>query len=251
MRLPCDKMTRSNRPALRGLTKGMAIVAIAAALAGCKTNLGHDTNAYVPTDYRKRHPILIKEAPQTLEVFIGVGRGGLSPMQRAEVLAFAQNWRREATGGITIDRPVGTPNARAATDTLREVLSILTSAGVPNHGIGIRPYQPAPGQLGTLRLNHPRIMAKSGPCGLWPDDLGPTYARSHYENRPYWNFGCASQQAVAAMVDNPADLVQPRSETPAYTNKRAFARDKWRKGESPITVYPDSNKGAISDLGNK
>jgi len=43
--------------------------------------------------------------------------------------------------------------------------------------------------------------------------------------------------------------VQPRGETPAYTAKRVFGRDKWRKGESPATTYPDTNKGAISDLG--
>ena len=250
MRLPDDTMTRWRRMALRGL----AIAAIGAALAGCKTTAsipGQDVTASIPTDYRKRHPISINEDRQSLELFVGAGRGGLSAMQRAEVLSFAQAWRRDATGGVTIDRPTGTPNERAASDTLREVLSILTSAGIPNHGIGIRPYHPGAGQRPSIRLNHPRMVAQVGPCGLWPDDLGPTYSREHYENRPYWNFGCATQQNLAVMVDNPADLVQPRGETPAYTAKRVFGREKWRKGESPVTVYPDSNKGAISDLGNK
>ena len=66
---------------------------------------------------------------------------------------------------------------------------------------------------------------------------------------PYYNLGCATQRNLAAMVDNPADLVQPRAETPAYTAKRTTGIDKWRKGESPATTYPDANKGAISDLG--
>ena len=51
------------------------------------------------------------------------------------------------------------------------------------------------------------------------------------------------------MVENPADLVQPRAESAPYRAKRTFATDKWRKGESPATVYGDANKGAISDLG--
>ena len=51
------------------------------------------------------------------------------------------------------------------------------------------------------------------------------------------------------MAANPHDLVQPRSETPPWTAKRTFGADKWRKGDSPATTYPDSNKGAISDLG--
>ena len=37
------------------------------------------------------------------------------------------------------------------------------------------------------------------------------------ENKPYYNFGCATQRNLAAMIDNPADLEQPRPETPAYT----------------------------------
>src|SRR6185312_15716416 len=137
----------------------------------------------------------------------------------------------DATGGILIDRPVGTPNERAAAIAIAEVTSILTSTGIPSNGIGVRPYRPPPGVLATVRLNHPRMMAQVGPCGLWPDDLGPTYDRLHYENKPYWNLGCATQRNLAAMVDNPADLVQPRAETPAYTAKRVFAKDKWRKGE--------------------
>jgi pilus assembly protein CpaD len=51
------------------------------------------------------------------------------------------------------------------------------------------------------------------------------------------------------MVANPADLVQPRAEGPAYTAKRTYGVEKWRKGESPATNYPDAQKGAISDVG--
>ena len=191
----------------------------------------------------------MKEGKHTLVLFVGAGRGGLSPTQRAEVLAFAQTWKRDATGGVTIDRPVGGANERAARDTLKEALSIIVQAGVPNHGIGIRPYHADGNKLATLRLNYPQMVAEAGPCGLWPDDLGPSYDPKHFENRQYCNFGCATQRNLAAMVANPADLVQPRAETPAYTAKRTFGIDKWRKGESPATTYPDSQKGAISDLG--
>ena len=51
------------------------------------------------------------------------------------------------------------------------------------------------------------------------------------------------------MVANPADHIQPRAETPVYAAKRTFGAEKWRKGESPATNYPDSQKGAISEVG--
>ena len=62
--------------------------------------------------------------------------------------------------------------------------------------------------------------------------------RDYFENQPYWNLGCASQRNLAAMVDNPADLVQPRGETPAYTMRRTTVLDKYRQGESTATTYP-------------
>jgi pilus assembly protein CpaD len=93
------------------------------------------------------------------------------------------------------------------------------------------------------------MVAEAGPCGLWPDDLGPSYDTKHFENRQYYNFGCATQRNFAATIAEPADLVQPRAEGPVYTAKRAASVDKWRKGTSPATTYPDAGKGAISDLG--
>jgi pilus assembly protein CpaD len=50
------------------------------------------------------------------------------------------------------------------------------------------------------------------------------------------------------MVENPADLVQPRGETPIYAARRSQALDKYRRGESSATVYPDADKAKISDV---
>ena len=237
------------RMAAKFAVRALAIGGLAATLAGCYK--ARDQTGSIPSDYRQRHPIAIKEGPRTLELLVGAGRGGLTPMQRAEVLAFAQNWKREATGGVTIHRPAGAPNERAAMDSLRQVLSILAASGIPNQGIGIRPYQPAEHRLATIRLSYPLMVAEAGPCGLWPDDLGPTYNPRHYENKPFFNLGCSTQRNLAAMVENPADLIQPRAEGPAYTAKRSSGMDKWRKGESPATTYPDPTKGTISDLGKQ
>ena len=101
----------------------------------------------------------------------------------------------------------------------------------------------------AVRVNYPRMAAETGPCGLWPEDLGPTYDPVYWSNRPHWNHGCASQRNLAAQVANPADLVQPRAETPVLASRRATALEKYRKGEATATQYPDANKGKISDLG--
>src|SRR5215510_1737726 len=215
-------------------------------LGGCYTASSEITGS-VATDPRQRHPIVIKEGPQTVDLFIGDKRGTLTGSQRAEVLSFANEWRREATGGILIDVPAGTGNAAAAANAAREVRAILAAAGVPANAVQQRASRPqGPAKLQTLRLHYPRVMADVGPCGMWPHDLGPTYEREHWENRQYWNFGCAQQRNLAAMVENPADLVQPRSEVPPYTARRSTVFEKYRRGESPATTYPDADKGKIS-----
>jgi pilus assembly protein CpaD len=226
----------------------LAITGCAAMLAGCFTN--QQVASPAASDYRLRHPIAIKEGPRTVELFIGSNRGGLTGEQRADVLAFANRWRRDATGGIIVDLPSGTQNEVAAANALHEVHAILTAAGVPPSAVGVRPYRPAdPGKLATLKLNYPTLVAEAGPCGLWPDDLGPTAYREHNENVQFWNLGCASQRNLAAMVDNKADLIQPRGEVPADTARRTTVLDKYQRGEATVTIDPDKDKGKISDVG--
>jgi pilus assembly protein CpaD len=166
-------------------------------------------------------------------------------------MGLVQSWRREATGGIIIDVPAGTTNESSASAAYREIRSLMAAAGVPPYAVVVRPYRPADSQkLATIKLIYPRMVAEAGPCGLWPEDLGPADdIKQHAENRPYYNLGCANQRNLAAMVDNPADLVQPRTESPTYTGRRTTAIDKYRQGQSPSTTYPDANKGTISDVG--
>ena len=57
------------------------------------------------------------------------------------------------------------------------------------------------------------------------------------------------QRNLAAMVANPADLEQPRAETPAYNPRRDIAFDRYRKGLPTTTVYPEAEKAKLSDTG--
>jgi pilus assembly protein CpaD len=182
-------------------------------------------------------------------VFLSRNRGGLSPAQRADVLAFAQGWKHEGSSGIVIDVPRGGGMNRAAADTLHEIRSIFAASGIPHNAIYVRSYRSPGTSLATIRLNYLNLTAHAGPCGLWPDDLGPTMDDQYNENRSYWNFGCANQRNLASMIDNPTDLVQPRGETPAYEARRSVVIDKYRKGTNPSGAYDGFEKGKISDLG--
>jgi pilus assembly protein CpaD len=228
-----------------------ALAGLSVALGAC-VNTGEEVvTASVPNDYRLRHPIAIQEADRSVVIFVGHARGGLSAAQRADVLGLAQTWVREGTGAIVADVPVNTPNARAAAASYREIQAVLAAGGVPPRGISLHHYHPDdPRTLATIRLTYPKFAAVAGPCGLWPEDLGPSVLGGSYsENKEYYNFGCAYQRNMAAMIDNPSDLVQPRSETPPYTARRTAGFERYRKGESTTTNYPEAEKAKLSDTG--
>ena len=244
---------KSKKPAdpRRALCVAGALIGLSVALGACKHTTDVVTTAGVPDDYRLRHPIAVQEADRSIVVFVGHGRGNLTAPQRADVRGLAQTWLRDGTGAIVADVPVDTPNARAAAAVFREIRSLLMASGVDSRAITMHHYRPEdPRTFATIRLNYPKITAVAGPCGLWPEDLGSSIDNSRYnENKPYHNFGCATQRNLAAMVDNPADLEQPRPETPAYTARRDIAFDRYRKGNPTNTAYPEAEKAKLSDTG--
>ena len=235
----------------RALRLAGALIGVAVALGACKHTGDEVAAVSVPDDYRLRHPIAVQEADRSIIVFVGRGRGGISATQRDDVTGMAQAWLGEGTGGISIDMPVNTPNARAAADSLREIQATLAAAGVPPRAVTVRQYRPEdPRHMAAIRLNFPKISATAGPCGLWPEDLGPSVNnKGYFDNKPYYNFGCSYQRNMAAMIDNPSDLVQPRTETPAYTARRTMSYEKYRKGTTTATIYPESDKAKLSDTG--
>ncbi len=238
------------RPQAAALVRAALTLGCALFVCGCVSDQQVAGVPDIPTDYRMRHPITMKESDRALEVFIGTNRGELNPTQRAQILSYGLRWKNDATGGIIISRPVGSSNERAAADAMREIVSILNSSGMPPNSIAARTYPANGPALATIRISYPRVAAQAGPCGLWPEDIGPSATRDYFENQPPWNYGCASQRNLAAMVDNPADLVQPRAETAAYSMRRTTVLEKYRQGLDPSTQASTSAASAkITDIG--
>ncbi len=237
---------------LRTLCLLGALIGLSGTLGACtETSEDVAVTSRIPEDYRQRHPIAIQEVDRSVVIFVGHARGDLSAPQRADVIGLGRIWVSEGTGAIVADVPVDTPNARAAASSFREIQSLLAASGVPPRAIVLRRYHPDdPRMLPTIRLSYPKMAAVAGPCGLWPEDLGPSIKDKGYlDNKSYYNFGCAYQRNMAAMIDNPADLIQPRPESPAYTIRRTEGFEKYRKGITSATDYPEAEKAKLSDAG--
>jgi pilus assembly protein CpaD len=236
----------------RRIAPAIALAAGVLAVAACTKTPQYAVTGSIPADNRERHPIRLTENENAVHLLIGTGTGVLTAEQRAQVASMASTWRREGTGHLVVETPKGSPNARTSAYAARETQSILRASGVPARAIVAKNYSVDANNLGPLKLSYLRIEAEAGPCGLWPEDIGaslyPSLARVHpnVANQPYYNFGCSTQQNLAAMVEYPEDLVQPRASTPAYAARRQTVIEKYRKGENPSGEYETEDAKASS-----
>ncbi|MCW5680821.1 MAG: CpaD family pilus assembly protein [Xanthobacteraceae bacterium] len=219
------------------------------AVAGCQSD--RIVTGGIPHDYRDRHPIQIAEGEHAVQMFVGSGRAGLTPEQRALGGSLAAQWRRYGSGPLTIQIPQGVANEVSSSRTIKELRSLLSASGVPPRAIQVRSYQPqSAANVAPILLTFPTTRAQvANRCHAGVDDLGPTPTFRSMNNEPYSNFGCATQHNLAQSVANPEDLVQPRAENPAYAARRRTVVDKYRQGQDPSTTYQTNSNGRVSTVG--
>lgn len=201
-------------------------------MAGCATK----GESVADVDYRARHPIALTEGPITTDVFV-TGRG-LDHVSREHVRNFAATYLKEGRGPVAIQYPRGTMNDAYAKDSVGLIQRELAAAGVTGH-VNVSAYDVQDNKLvAPVRLAFLGMKAQlPQACGKWPDDLVSGGAIKGWSNTPYWNHGCAYQNAFAQQVSDPRDFATPRAEAPSDVIMRTRAIESVRKGSSPATSW--------------
>lgn len=232
---------------------GLGFVLAAATLLGACAGKRDLAESGVPVDVRERHPIVLRDAPRSLDVFVGRAGGGLDDRQAEDVAEFAREYRRSGKGGLVAQVPTGTRREMAAHDTLNGIRSALARGGVSAAALSVRTYPVADANLASpIRLTFASLQARlPHDCGQWPGDLGVSSWTSDMSNEPYWNFGCSSQATLAAQVADPIDLVRARGEGRPDIAKRMGAIAKIREGKDPSTQYRQETPQINSAVGGR
>jgi pilus assembly protein CpaD len=214
-------------------------------LAGCGTTERMIATSSIPEyDYRVRHPIVLAEEPRTLDIFVEPRTGQIDRHSAAQLREFAGLYRKFGRGAISILAPAG-PGGRTPTEPVRNA---LFRAGAHGRTIVDR-YPAGPYLAAPVRLSFVGLKAEvADRCGQWPRDLAVGSGVKEWENKPWWNFGCAYQSAFAAQVADPRDLVAPQGETSTDTAMRTRAIESLRRGEDPGTNWRLVNS-SISTVG--
>ncbi|UGX85282.1 CpaD family pilus assembly protein [Phyllobacterium meliloti] len=204
-------------------------------LAGCADRSG--TVGSIPDDYRTNHPIVIAEKEQVSDIPVGHADTRLSITQRSIVQNVLANYHANGSGVIHILLPAGTSNERAAARLRDDIVATLRKSGVKPFNISSERYQADADESAPIRLSYSAMTASTGPCGQWPKDILDTADNKHYQN-----FGCASQNNLAAQIANPADLLGPRATTSIDAERRGKVIDAYRNATTPQPVYTQEVK---------
>ncbi|MGP0059398.1 MAG: CpaD family pilus assembly protein [Beijerinckiaceae bacterium] len=224
------------------------LACIASLLAGCGTTDRTVTSSIPMDDYRNRHPIVLAETPRSLDIFAAPDAHGLDLHSAAQMRDFARAYRLSGHGPITVLVPArGAAFARSEVEGIRRT---LTAEGV-TAPLEVTTYPiKNPSLASPVRLSFVGMKAKVvNKCGEWPNDLASGSSLEGWENKPYWNFGCSTQAALAAQIADPRDLVTPTGDDPADTLMRSRAIAALRKGTDPDTDWKTKTT-SISSVGN-
>ncbi|WP_439626040.1 CpaD family pilus assembly protein [Shinella sp.] len=201
------------------------LILSAAALSSCGARQDRSTTGSIPDDYRTRHPIVLSESAQTMDIPIAAGDRALTLAMRDNIRGFAADHAAKSRSAVQIMLPAGSANAATADHLRKDIRATLVGAGLKRDQLIETRYDASGyGSSAPIRLAFFAITAKAGPCGEWPEDL----VVNTMENRNYQNFGCASQANLAAQIANPMDLLQPRGMTPIDAEQRYVVIQDYR-----------------------
>ncbi len=207
----------------RTLTLGAAAAVVL--LAGCTMN-GHDsvTVGAIPDDYRTSHPIVIAEKEQVIDLPVGASERGMTRTQRVALGGFLSDYDRSASPVLSILVPTGSYNEVAASAAGSDFAHYARKYGVPSDRIVVASYQAESVEASApVRVMYTAMKAQTNKCGRWTANIGDTD-----ENKHYTDYGCSSQNNLAAQIANPADLLGPRKMSEIDAEKRSGVIDQYR-----------------------
>jgi len=209
----------------------IVLAAILLGAAGCSTVA---VGPNEPVSVQERHPISVDSQTVTLNLGPSDHGPGLSNVDRARVMSFADMYITRGHGPVTVTAPANGTGYKAAQQTAADARKALNEAGVPWSDISGASYRAAEGGGAEVVLSFTRYVATASPCGDWSDGF-----LRRQKNLPMKNFGCATQNNVAAMLADPRELVEMAESTPADAMYRARGVAAFRNGEDSTSERND------------
>jgi pilus assembly protein CpaD len=196
--------------------KCILLCVAASAAAGCATKFNTAEHAL---SVAEEHPISVDTQTVTMTLASGAGLTGLD---RARLRAFADSYMRDGHGSLTVTAPGGASGGQG-----EAVRAALYEFGVSPDMIAASSYRAGEGSTTDLILSFTHYVATPSACGVWEGQR-----ERDFRNMRSPNFGCSTQNNLAAMIGDPRDLVEPAAMTDPDAAIRVRGVTAFRKGET-------------------
>ncbi|HVK79299.1 MAG TPA: CpaD family pilus assembly protein, partial [Verrucomicrobiae bacterium] len=174
---------------------------------------------------------------------VASGDAALSPGARAQVRNFASGYLRYGHGAMILSTPSNAANSDSASLLANETRMALVEAGVSYVAVAGSTYDAAGAGDAPIVLSFARFEAEAPECApLWEQDLA-----HQSNNQPWESFGCSTNANLAAMIEDPADLLRPRDMDPRDSNRRGTVMEAYRAGTQTHAERSNDERVSISD----
>ena len=200
-----------------------AVMLLALGLAACSST--------TPVRYDKAYPIEVANAAQMVEL---PAKRTLSSFDAARVAELGRDFLKRGHGEVTIAYPKRSGKSRPV---VAEAAQRLMAVGVARDQIMRGPYDTkADGDRGVVVYFYGPT-AKATECPHYKGD-----PNLDARNWTPLSFGCAYQNNVAAMLENPNDAAAPRPATPASADRRRKVLSAYVAGEKTASESQEATQ---------
>jgi pilus assembly protein CpaD len=226
-------------PRLSSLLIGLSAVA---SLGAC-ASMPEPTDPAV-SSAADRHRVQVTQTGARLEIDVAANSGSLSHKARSDIDSFAGGYLRYGHGAMILSTPSGAANSDAAAVVAQQARMALQESGVTYNAVAGSTYDASGQAEAPVVLSFTQFEAQAPDCRpLWEQNLANTTG-----NQPWESFGCAVQTNIAAVVEDPHDLIEPRVMDARDSNRRDTVMTHYRAGEPTAAERSVDERAGISTV---
>ncbi len=170
-------------------------------------------------EYRDAFPLTVSPATVSLSLEAPSGQRELTGQAGLDFERFVRDYHNRGRRALTLTAPAG-QSGRSGAEKIR---SMLVGAGIPKNDIKV--VGAGTGNIVTMSFNTHKVEIPE--CGRFTSKTTPNWT-----NRRHADYGCATRRNLGLMVQDPGDLKQAQTVSPADGSRAASTISGYRSGGS-------------------
>lgn len=221
------------------MSDAIRAAAIAAVLLAGSCAAPTNNGVGLTDDPDMNHPLVLDTAPKSIRLSFSAADAGLMPEDAARFDDFVAQYKANGNGAVSVTAPSGPTSQQ----TLSYFGERLAAAGIPRSRIMVGTRDDGDWRV---ELSYAGVVAHAANC----DDWSSQQASDTASNLPMANLGCAVQHNIAAQIENPRDIVEPRPLGPSDATRRSTVMGAYEKGTPSAATKNADQSVAVSDVGH-